>query len=156
MTEVHYQDEEALASLVSEEFSDWSEPIVVTQAMINQFAELTGDKLWIHVDPERCGAESPFKSTIAHGFLILSLLPKMPCGEDVTRRLQGYRQVMNYGSDKLRFLAPVPSGSRIRARNRVKSVEVSERKTKLALETQVGIESTDKTALTYDLAIIFM
>ena len=84
---IDFKDQEQLNTLVSEEFSEWSSPLAVTQRMIDAFAELSGDKLWIHVDPERCEKQSPFKTTIAHGFLILSLLPSMRTGDEAgTRR----------------------------------------------------------------------
>ncbi len=96
--------------------SDWVE---ITQEKINQFAEATGDRQWIHVDPERARAESPFGTTIAHGFLTLSLLSSLAAPV----RIPGLRMTINYGLDRVRFIAPVPSGSRIRARFTLQSVE---------------------------------
>src|SRR5476651_2754548 len=89
--------------------SDWIE---VSQARINQFAEATGDHQWIHVDPERAAAESPFKSTIAHGFLTLSLLSTL-IRESI--QFTGLRMAINCGLNRVRFVSPVPAGSRIRA-----------------------------------------
>ena len=89
--------------------SDWLE---VTQARINQFAEATGDHQWIHVDPVRAAAELPSGTTIAHGFLTLSLLSTL-IRESI--RFTGLRMAINYGLNKVRFISPVPSGSRIRA-----------------------------------------
>ena len=77
MTEIHYKDADALGTLVSETFGDWSTTVVVTQDMIDQYAQLSGDAMWLHVDVDRCARESPFGTTIAHGFLILSLITKM-------------------------------------------------------------------------------
>ncbi|MFT5276067.1 MAG: acyl dehydratase [Saprospiraceae bacterium] len=153
---IDFKDQEQLNTLVSEEFSEWSSPLAVTQRMIDAFAELSGDKLWIHVDPERCEKQSPFKTTIAHGFLILSLLPSMRTGDDVTQKVSGYTQVMNYGSDKLRFMQPVPVDSEIHARNRVIGVEVSERKTVITLETQVQLLNSEKPSLIYQLSLVLM
>jgi acyl dehydratase len=90
--------------------SDWFE---VTQEHINEFAEATGDRQWIHVDPDRASRESPFGRTIAHGFLTLSMLSRM-IGETIT--VTGMRMGINYGFNRVRFTGPVPSGSRIRAR----------------------------------------
>jgi acyl dehydratase len=90
--------------------SDWVE---VTQQRIDQFAETTDDRQWIHVDPARAALESPIKTTIAHGFLTLSLVSVL------TRRamsFSGIRMAINYGVNKVRFVSPVPSGSRIRGR----------------------------------------
>lgn len=88
---------------------DWIE---VTQPMINQFAEATGDHQWIHLDQTRCEAESPFKTTIAHGFLTASLMPKA-FGE-VIAPSNRIASTINYGIDKLRFLEPVKSGESIK------------------------------------------
>jgi acyl dehydratase len=97
--------------------SDWRE---VTQEMIDSFAEISGDDQWIHVDVERAKKESPFGTTIAHGNLTLSLV-------DGFRRSMttqtGFKLGVNYGWDKVRFPAPVPAGSRVRARSEVVSVD---------------------------------
>jgi acyl dehydratase len=85
----------------------------LTQERINQFAEATDDQQWIHVDPARAAVESPFKSTIAHGFLTLSLVSVL------TRKAMtwsGLRMAVNYGLNRVRFVAPVPAGARIRGR----------------------------------------
>jgi hypothetical protein len=73
--DIRFDDLDQLKSKISDQFGGWSEPVEITQAMINQFAELTGDHQWIHVDVERAKRESPFKGPIAHGFLTLSMLP---------------------------------------------------------------------------------
>ncbi len=83
----------------------------VTQTMIDQFAEATGDHQWIHVDPERA-KDGPFGTTIAHGYLTLSLIPVLWAS---AFRVDGVRMGVNYGSNKVRFTAPVPVGSRVRA-----------------------------------------
>ena len=95
--------------------SEWVE---ITQERIDGFAGSTGDNQWIHVDPERAKA-GPFGTTIAHGFLTLSLLPELwfELAGDA-----GYRMAVNYGVDRVRFPAPVPVGSRVRARFRVGEV----------------------------------
>jgi acyl dehydratase len=85
----------------------------ISQAQIDQFAEATGDRQWIHVDAERAARESPFKATIAHGFLTLSLLSSFL--RDAIQ-FSGLRMAINYGLNKVRFVSPVPSGSRVRAR----------------------------------------
>jgi len=76
MQAIDYKDKDSLATLIDESFCEWSKPLMVTQEMINTFADLSGDDLWIHVYEERCAQQSPFKSTIAHGFLIMCLLSK--------------------------------------------------------------------------------
>ncbi|MCD6671573.1 MAG: MaoC family dehydratase [Burkholderiaceae bacterium] len=107
-----------LAACAGEEIavSDWVE---VTQQRIDAFADATGDHQWIHVDPERA-AKGPFGTTIAHGYLTLSLLPMFA---ESAIELRGVRMSVNYGLNRVRFPAPVPAGSRLRARFRVLSVE---------------------------------
>jgi acyl dehydratase len=85
----------------------------VSQDRITQFAEATGDHQWIHVDRARAAAESPFKTTIAHGFLTLSLLSTF-LREAI--QFTGLRMAINYGLNRVRFVSPVPSGARVRAR----------------------------------------
>jgi acyl dehydratase len=96
--------------------SDW---IVVTQAMIDQFAQATGDTQWIHVDAARAAA-GPFGTTIAHGFLTLSLISKL---YESAFDIAGTRMGINYGLNKVRFPAPVPSGSKLRGHFKLQSFE---------------------------------
>jgi acyl dehydratase len=111
-------DQVVVADLVGQELvSDWLE---ITQARIDQFAGATDDSQWIHTDPVRA-AEGPFGTTIAHGFLTLSLL--VPLFEQALPPLEGVRLTVNYGLDRVRFTAPVASGSRVRGRFTVESVE---------------------------------
>ena len=97
--------------------SDWLE---VSQQRINQFAEATEDRQWIHTDPERAALESPFKETIAHGFLTLSLLSEL--GKRAMS-VGGVRMGINYGLNRVRFVSPVPAGSRIHGRFTLTRVE---------------------------------
>jgi acyl dehydratase len=90
--------------------SDWFD---VTQERIDRFAEATGDRQWIHVDPARAAVHSPFKSTIAHGFLTLSLVSAF--GQNAMH-VDGLRMAINYGLNRVRFITPVTAGSRIRGR----------------------------------------
>jgi len=115
MEKIRFDDVEALSAKISEEWGPFGEPLEVTQETINGFADLTGDHQWIHVDVERCKKESPFGGPIAHGFLTLSLMPKIGAG-DPGFQIVGQGNVTNYGSDKLRFLSPVPSGSKLHGR----------------------------------------
>ena len=97
-----------------------SEWMTVDQAMIDKFADATGDHQWIHVDVERAKTEMPGGKTIAHGLLTLSLVPRMASTLlKVTKRKRG----LNYGSNRVRFTGVVPAGSRIRLRQRIASVE---------------------------------
>lgn len=101
-----------LGELVGQEVgvSEWIE---VSQERIQSFAEATEDRQWIHTDPERAARESPFKTTIAHGFLTLSLLSEM--GRTAVA-VGGVRMGLNYGLNRVRFMSPVPAGSRVRGR----------------------------------------
>lgn len=94
--------------------------ITITQQRIDTFADATSDHQWIHVDTERCARESPYGCTVAHGFLTLSLLPAMLQN---ALHMAGIRMAINYGLNKVRFPAPVPVGSRLRARLDILSVE---------------------------------
>lgn len=105
-------DVRTLPDRVGEEIavSDW---LQISQERIDQFADATGDHQWIHVDAVRAAAESPFKATIAHGFLTLSLVSTLM--RDAVQ-FTGLRMAINYGLNKVRFVSPVPVGSRVRAR----------------------------------------
>lgn len=103
--------EQMAASIGTERVSDWVE---VTQAMIDTFAEATGDHQFIHVNPEMA-AKTPFGGTIAHGFLSLSLMPMLAAKTD-TPRIEGVKMGVNYGGNKTRFIQPVRSGRRVRGR----------------------------------------
>jgi acyl dehydratase len=119
MAQVEVEGIEGLQALLGKEVgpSDWRE---VTQADIDAFADLSGDHQWIHVDPERAKAESPFGTTIAHGNLTLSLIDGMRQGLIAS---SGFKLGVNYGWNRVRFPAPVPAGSRVRARAEVVEVE---------------------------------
>jgi acyl dehydratase len=110
---------EALRALIRQELgvSDWLE---VTQDLIDRFAEVTGDHQWIHVDVERAKRDMPGGKTIAHGYLLLSLLPKLGAG---IYKLSWPTRSINYGSDKVRIVNPVKAGARIRLRQSLVAVE---------------------------------
>jgi acyl dehydratase len=120
--------------------SDWLE---VTQARINQFADATGDHQWIHVDPARAAVELPSKNTIAHGFLTLSLLSTL-IRESI--RFTGLRMAINYGLNRVRFVSPVPAGSRIRALITLKAVDAVTGGFQLAWEATIERDGGDKPA----------
>jgi acyl dehydratase/uncharacterized OB-fold protein len=148
------KDIEALRSLVSQDFSDWSNQFTVTQALINQFAELTGDDYWIHTDPEKARAQSPFGTTIAHGALVQVLVSRLtlPLDFEVT----GFNNMVNYGSDRLRFAAPVPAGSRIHARYRIKAVEQVKSGVQMTMEINIHVVGEPRPAVVNDLVVLYM
>ncbi|MEQ1548298.1 MAG: MaoC family dehydratase [Chakrabartia sp.] len=123
--------------------SDW---VLVDQDMINKFADATGDHQFIHIDAEKAKM-TPFGGTIAHGFLTLSLMPLLSAKADLPR-LDGVKMGVNYGSDKLRFLAPVKSGKRVRAHFKLISMEEKRPgQWQQMQEVSVEIEGEDKPAL---------
>ena len=119
--------------------------ITVDQATIDKFAEATGDHQWIHVDVERAKRELPGGKTIAHGYLTLSLLPRMaPTLMSITGRRRG----VNYGSNKIRFISPVPAGSRIRLRQRlVNAEETKDGGVRITSEMTIEVEGGERPAM---------
>ena len=124
--------------------SDW---IVVSQSQINTFADATDDHQWIHVDVPRATAETPFKSTIAHGFLTLSLLSTLLRS---TVTVDGLRMAINYGLNRVRFVSPVPAGARIRARVVLAEVTPIDGGCQAAWSITVERERGDRPALVAD------
>ena len=110
----------------------------VNQDQINRFADLTGDNQWIHTDVEKAKIESPFKSTIAHGFLTLSLIPKLTENFDFESIHPGLKMIVNCGLNQVRFPYPVKSGSRIRGR--VKITNLIPKRNNIELVNEVSIE----------------
>ena len=136
--------EEMAARIGTEAVSDWVE---VTQAMIDAFADATGDHQFIHVDPERAAA-TPFGGTIAHGFLTLSLMPLLSARTPDLPRLAGAVMGVNYGGNRVRFITPVRSGVRVRGRFRLLSLaEKRSGQFQQVTEFTVEIESEGKPAL---------
>ncbi len=121
-------------------FSDWME---ITQERVNQFAEATGDHQWIHIDPERAAAESPYGATIAHGYLTLSLtnmfLPSLITVEQLSMGI-------NYGVNKVRFPAPVPVGSKVRVGAELTSVDEITGGVQAVITITVEVEDSPKPA----------
>ena len=118
--------------------------ISIAQERIDQFAEATDDRQWIHVDVDRANRESPFGAPVAHGYLTLSLLPRMVI-EAVT--FTPKKTGINYGLDKVRFIAPVPVGARIRGHVALRSVERRDLQTlQIGLSVTIEIEGSEKPA----------
>jgi acyl dehydratase len=118
--------------------------LTVSQSQIQTFADATGDHQWIHVDVARAAAETPFKSTIAHGFLTLSLLSRLLRD---TVAVDGLRMAINYGLNRVRFVSPVPAGARIRARVTLAQVTPIEGGVQAAWAITVEREQQDKPCL---------
>jgi acyl dehydratase len=135
---------EELASLVGQEVGvgDWFE---VTQGLIDSFADLTRDRQWIHVDPARAQLESPYGTTIAHGFLTLALVSHLH-GEAVQVRC-GFSRAINYGLNRVRFPAAVPAGARIRAHSTLQSIQEVRDGVQLVWGLTIEVEGQEKPAL---------
>jgi acyl dehydratase len=117
--------------------SDW---ITIDQGRIDQFAEATGDHQWIHVDPVRAAA-GPFGTTVAHGFLTLSMLPEMGAN---ALDIKDVRMGVNYGLNRVRFTAPVPVGSRVRGRFKLLAYEAIEGGAQITFDVTMEREGSDK------------
>jgi acyl dehydratase len=132
-----------LQNLVGQELGvgDW---ITIDQQRINDFADVTEDHQGIHLDPERASRETPWGSTIAHGFLTLSLLPALT---QAIYQVEGVSARINYGLDKVRFLAPVPANGRIRARVTLTDLEnQGEGRYKAMFATTIELEGSERPA----------
>lgn len=134
-----------LNELVSGEALPDSKWITVDQSMIDQFADATRDHQWIHVDPKKCQAQSPFGTTIAHGLLSTSLMPSVFYG--LIELDSTSQTLLNYGIDSLRFLEPVRVNDRIRYRNVLHSVEQKPTGSLYRFDCQVEIENREKPAM---------
>jgi acyl dehydratase len=147
----HYASVAALEAAVGSraEVSDWT---VITQERINLFADATDDHQWIHVDPERAAA-GPFGTTIAHGFLTLSLISELLFG---LTTLEGSPMVINYGLDKVRFLSVVPVGSSIRAQAQLTAVTPVEQGVRVHTTVTIELEGSDRPALVAESIALFV
>ena len=142
MTTLTFQTLQDLAAFVGQEVavSDW---ITITQAQVNQFAEATGDHQWIHVDVERAKS-GPFGGPIAHGFLTLSLLPRF---YETAFEVVESRMGVNYGLNRVRFMSPVPVGSRLRGRMTLLTAEpIDNDGLQMTWETVIELEGATKPA----------
>jgi acyl dehydratase len=157
MEKIPFDDIEALRAKVNDEYGPFGGELEVTQQMIDDFADLTGDHQWIHVDVERCAKESPFGGPIAHGFLTLSLLPALSARSDreAEYAIVGAGNLVNYGSDKLRFLSPVPAGAKIASRSRLAGVEAVPKGTRVEREVAVHVVGSDRPALLYSMITLY-
>jgi uncharacterized protein len=156
MSEIHidYRNIEALRAAIRSDFTPWSNEIVVTQEMIDDFARLSGDDYWIHTDPERAAKESPFGTTIAHGMLVQSLIGRM--NMPMPFEVIGFRNMVNYGSERLRFPTPVPAGSSIHARSRFTEVRAVPPGTLATLEIHIHVVGSDRPSVTNAVLILYM
>ena len=146
-----FNDSTEVAAAAGDELgvSEW---VQITQDRIDLFADATGDRQWIHVDPERA-AHGPFGSTIAHGYLTLAMLPFL--GAQVYA-FAGDAARVNYGMNKVRFVNPVPVGSKIRNRVRMTTVEDIGSGQRVTLQHTVEIKGQDKPACVAESVVLLM
>lgn len=149
---IRFDDIDAINASIKEDFNDWGPTFEMTQEKVNQFAELTGDHQWIHVDIERAKA-GPFGGPIAHGFFTLSLMASIV---RLPVELEGVSNGVNYGANKLRFLAPVPVPSTLHARSRLLSAEKKGTGTLLTSEAVIHVVGNDKPAVLYEMLTLLM
>lgn len=128
--------------------SDW---FFIEQHHIDGFAELTGDDFWIHVDTERAGREMPQGKTIAHGLFVLSLVPRL---QRAIFRVERRGKGLNYGSDRVRYTAPVPVGSRVRLHQTLKTAERVGAATRMTTMCEFEIEGSERPALVADFILL--
>ncbi len=143
----------ALYALADNTFTPWSNEYVVDQALINDFADLSGDDYWLHTDVEKAKTDSPFKTTIAHGSLVQVLQSRLTIA--LPFEIVGFQTMVNYGSNRLRFPAPVPAGSTIHGRSKVKDISVSHKGIQLTLEMNIHVLGNDKPSVINDLVILY-
>lgn len=150
---VSIKDIDGLKGLITEEWSEWTEPLEISQEMINTFADVTKDHQWIHVDIDKANA-GPFGGPIAHGFLTLSLVSYFgfQLGPDIDGVLGG----LNYGADRLRFLDPVPAGAMVHAKMRIAEVTQKDSGVLMKREIAVHVVGKDKPALVYESLVLLL
>jgi acyl dehydratase len=123
----------------------YSDYVEITQDQVNLFADATGDHQWIHVDVERAKKEMPGGKTIAHGYLTLSLLPRLA---PTLMKIEKRRRGLNYGSNRVRFTAPVPAGARVRLRQKLVKVEpVEDSGFRITSEMTMEVEGNSRPAM---------
>lgn len=152
MEKLHFKNLTEFKSMVGKPlpYSDW---LTITQQMINDFANATLDKQWVHVDVERAKKESPFKTTIAHGFMSLAMLSKML--EDLFQ-IDSVKMGLNYGLNKVRFPHPVPVNSKLQMQAVIKDIEDQHGGVKITFSCVVVIDGIDKPACVAEfLAMMF-
>lgn len=150
---IRFDDLPALEAAVSTEFCEWGPPFRVTQDMISTFANLTHDHFWLHVDPERAKRDSPTGTTLAHGFLVLSLVPALQTPSPV--EVTDFRRAFNAGLDRVRFVRPVPVDSEIIGRMRLAEARAGSRGTRVKFEVQIQVVGDTGPAVAYELLVAY-
>jgi acyl dehydratase len=144
----------------ADQLKDWvgrelpkSKTVQITQERIQKFAESTGDFQWIHVDVDRAKKESPYGGPIAHGYLTLSLIPDLSW--DIME-IKGYKTVINYGANKVRFTAPVPSDSKVYMTTKIKEIKDIPKGVQCIYDCKIFIEGEEKPAMIAEIVFLLM
>ncbi len=153
MKDIQFDDFETLESMISEDFGEWSKPVIIDQKMIDLFAELTGDHQWIHVDVSRAKRDSPFADTIAHGFLLLGLSTVIK--NSTGYRIVGHNNALNYGLDGVRFVSAVPAGSQLHGHTRLRSVEQTKGGVMLTVGVALHVVGVERPAVVFDWKLFY-
>ncbi|MEQ1704324.1 MAG: MaoC/PaaZ C-terminal domain-containing protein [Ilumatobacteraceae bacterium] len=151
MDEIRFDDVDALRSKISADYGEWGTELEITQELINDFADLTGDQQWIHVDVDRARS-GPFGGTIAHGLLTLAIAPRVR--PPALFQIVGHGSTLNYGSDGVRFLDPVYAGSSIHSRSRLVDVQQHARGTRLTLEIAVHVVGNERPSMLFKAVVL--
>lgn len=150
---IRFDDLAALEAAVTPEFAPWGPPFRVTQELITAFAHMTHDEFWLHVDPERAKRDSPTGTTLAHGFLVLSLVPALQTPSPI--EITGFRRAFNAGLDRVRFVRPVPVDSEIVGRMRLAEARAGSRGTRVKFEVQIQVLGDAAPAVVYELLVAY-
>lgn len=153
MQEVRFDDLVALRSMISDEFGPWSQSQEISRELIKQFADMTGDQQWIHVDQERAKSEGPFDDVIAHGYLILGLSTIIKNSADYV--IIGHSNALNYGLERVRFVSPVLAGSRVHGHTRLLSAEEAKGGVMVTVEVAIHVVDHDKPAVSFQWKLLY-
>jgi len=151
MKELQFDNIDAINAAAMDDYGAFGSAIEVTQEMIDTFADVTRDHQWIHIDQKRA-AQGPFGTTIAHGFLSLSLLPHLVAGQ---LPVTGHKNVVNYGADSLRFILPVPAGSRVHAKSKLLNAVAKDSGTLVKSSVALHIVGADKPSVLYRMLTLY-
>lgn len=153
MREVRFDDVNTLRSMISDDFGGWSAPVTIDQDMIDRFADMTGDRQWIHVDVERARSHSPFGNTIAHGYLVLGMATMIKNSADY--QVVGHGNALNYGLEGVRFVSPVPAGAALHGRTRLRAVEESRGGVMLTVGVAIHEVGQERPAVVFDWKLLY-
>ncbi|MBM7422955.1 MaoC family dehydratase [Spongiibacter marinus] len=153
MQDVRFDDVDTLRAMRSDEFGPWSKPVSIDQRMIDLFAEMTGDHQWIHVDVDRATRDSPFGSTIAHGFLVLGMSTLIK--NTTNYQIVGHGNALNYGLENVRFISPVPAGASLHGHTRLREVEHAKGGVMLTVGVAIHEVGKGRPALAFDWKLLY-